>query len=63
MSASELLGEALITIKELAEFLRFSTRSVWRKCSAGEIPQPVYVGPKTPRWRSEVIKNWINQKV
>jgi predicted DNA-binding transcriptional regulator AlpA len=59
---SDLLGEALVTIKELAEFLKMSTRTIWRKCSAGEIPQPIYIGAKTPRWRADDIKNWINQR-
>jgi predicted DNA-binding transcriptional regulator AlpA len=48
----------MITAAELARLLRISTRTLWRRRSGGELPQPVCFGG-TVRWRLEEIKNWI----
>jgi predicted DNA-binding transcriptional regulator AlpA len=50
----------MITAAELAQLLRISTRTLWRRRSAGELPQPVCFGGAV-RWRLEEIKNWITR--
>jgi excisionase family DNA binding protein len=48
----------LITAGDVAQLLKISTRTVWRMCSAGAVPQPVRFGG-TVRWRLEEFKQWI----
>lgn len=48
----------LITAAEFAHLLRISPRSLSRKSSARELPEPVRFGG-TVRWRLEDVKNWI----
>jgi predicted DNA-binding transcriptional regulator AlpA len=48
----------LITAEDFAALLSISTRTLWRKRSAGEIPQPIRVGV-TVRWRLEEVRKWI----
>ena len=50
----------LITAEDFAALLSISTRTLWRKRSAGEIPQPIRVGV-TVRWRLDEVRKWINE--
>jgi predicted DNA-binding transcriptional regulator AlpA len=54
----EAVEPLLITAGQLAQKLQISTRTLWRRRSAGELPQPVCFGGAV-RWRFEEIKNWI----
>lgn len=58
---SDLPGERqplLLTAKQLALLLNFSTRTIWRKLSAREIPEPVEIG-NIVRWRRAEVEAWI----
>jgi predicted DNA-binding transcriptional regulator AlpA len=54
-----LLGPPLVTVTDLAEFLKLSVRSIWRNVSAGLIPKPIHVG-SAARWRPTDIQGWLN---
>lgn len=46
---------ALLSDREVANLLNVSTRTVWRRVSAKELPQPLKVGGLT-RWRRAEIE-------
>jgi predicted DNA-binding transcriptional regulator AlpA len=49
---------SLITAAQLATKLQVSTRTLWRKLSAGILPNPLRLGGIV-RWRLVEIENWI----
>ena len=50
---------ALLSVEEVANMLGVSARTVWRRRSAGEMPEPIQVGGLT-KWRREDIEGFIN---
>lgn len=48
----------LLTVKDVAEMLQLSTRTVWRMSERGEIPTPVNLG-RCVRWNCAEIMAWI----
>jgi len=52
---AESQGEYL-TVQQAASLLGLSTRSVWRRVSAGELPKPHYFG-QLARWRRSDLLN------
>jgi predicted DNA-binding transcriptional regulator AlpA len=48
----------LLTVKDLAQLLKISIRSVWRLCSSGEIPRPIKIGASC-RWDSEEVTGYL----
>ena len=57
--------EALLRLADLAEALNVSGRTIERLRSAGLLPRPdlmLGVGArKSPRWKPETIRQWIEQ--
>jgi predicted DNA-binding transcriptional regulator AlpA len=49
---------ALITAAEFAQMLKLSVRTLWRRRSAGQVPQPVRIGGAV-RWRLDDVRQWI----
>jgi len=49
----------LLTVSDIAELMRVSTRTVHRYRSEGLLCEPILLGGRTPRWRREDITNWI----
>ena len=49
----------LLTAKEVAESLRITREHVWAMVRAERFPRPIYVGPKAPRWKVDVVKAWL----
>lgn len=45
------MREPLLRVKDVAAALAVSPRTVWRLVSAGRLPQPIRLGPRTCRWR------------
>ena len=43
--------DELLGVKALAARLHTSESTVRRSVAAGRLPKPVYVSPKSPRWR------------
>jgi excisionase family DNA binding protein len=48
----------LLTIKQLAERLQLSTRTIYRLAQEGTLPKPVKIG-RANRWRREVLDDWL----
>ncbi len=48
----------LLSVRELANRLKVSTRHVWSLLSSGRLPEPVRVG-RSVRWRADDIDQWI----
>jgi excisionase family DNA binding protein len=49
---------ALMTVGEVAELLRVSTRMIYRLKDAGRMPQPLKLGGSV-RWRRAELMAWI----
>lgn len=48
----------LLTVKEVAEMIGVSSRTVWRMRSSGELVPPIHVRGSI-RWRRDEIERWI----
>ncbi len=51
----------LLTIKEVAAYLKISERSVRRYSDRGKLPSPINVAT-LPRWRQKDIEDWQNDQ-
>jgi excisionase family DNA binding protein len=51
----------LLTTQEVAVCLSISTRTVWRKVARGDLPAPVRLGRRLPRWRAADIHRYIQR--
>jgi excisionase family DNA binding protein len=49
---------ALLTVKEVAETLGLSERTVYRLADMGKMPRPVKIGAAV-RWRRSELNQWI----
>ena len=50
-----------LTVKEMAQALTMSERSVWRLAATGEIPAPFRVG-RSVRWRRATVELWLQKQ-
>ena len=48
----------LLSVRELANRMKVSTRHVWSLLSSGRLPEPVRIG-RSVRWRVDLIDQWI----
>lgn len=48
----------LLTVKDLSERLRISTRQCWKLLSSGRLPAPVRLG-RSVRWRRDELLAWL----
>jgi len=48
----------LLTVKEVAEMLGLSERTVYRLTDMGKMPRPVKIGAAV-RWRRSELDTWI----
>jgi len=51
--------ERLLNIKDVADRLKISIRSVWRLVARGELPSPMKIGRKILRFSSFELDNYI----
>lgn len=49
-------------VKEVAEFLGVSERTVWRWYDAGDMPKAKKLPGRTVRWASEAILRWFDKQ-
>ena len=45
--------------KALAKLLRVSSRSVDRMRQRGQLPAPIIIGTRNPRWLTKEIEKWL----
>ncbi len=50
----------LLTVKEVAEMLGLSERTVYRLADVGNMPRPVKIGAAV-RWRRNELDQWIEE--
>jgi len=53
-------GPILLPVGQVARLLGISSRTVWRRLSAGEMVEPVRIGASV-RWRRRDIDEWVDQ--
>ena len=46
-----LTDDTLLTARESAAYRRQGLSTFWRDVRAGNVPRPLYITPKAPRWR------------
>ena len=51
-------GQVLLRVRDVAETLGVSKRTVWRLVSGGRLPQPVAIG-RCKRWRQADVEQFV----
>jgi predicted DNA-binding transcriptional regulator AlpA len=63
VSDTALDAARLLSVKEVADLLCMSIRSVWRFASAGQLPAPIRIGGgRCVRWQFSELKAFIARK-
>lgn len=52
----------LLTVAEVASWLRVNRATVWRRVAAGALPDPFYVGDRSPRWSASEVDEAIRAR-
>ena len=52
----------LLTVVELAKFLKLDRRTVERMVKAGDCPAPIRISPSRTRWRQSDIDAWLEER-
>jgi predicted DNA-binding transcriptional regulator AlpA len=55
MSPPPTASTKLLSPRTLADMLDVNIASVWAWVKSGRLPNPLYVGPSTPRWREDEV--------
>jgi predicted DNA-binding transcriptional regulator AlpA len=50
----------LLTVREVAQRLALSERTVWRWSAIGLLPAPVHLRPRSTRWRARDIQVYLD---
>lgn len=56
-------NDELLTLQEVAEFLRLAPRTIHRYRSSGEFCEPVKLAGRTPRWWRSTVIRWANGEI
>ena len=48
----------LLTVKDVAQMLQLSTRTIFRLAETGSLPKPLKIGGSV-RWQAETIKEYL----
>lgn len=49
----------LLPIAEVCHIVGLSESTVWARSAAGTFPQPVKLAPRTTRWPSNEVTEWV----
>lgn len=61
-TATAPVGTKMWSVKEVAEYLDVSVKTVWRYVEAGKFPKPKkYPGGRAIRWDPKKIEAWFNK--
>jgi len=52
----------LLDVKEVAELLTVSERTVWAWTCTGDLPKPLRKGSRWVRWRRKDLEAWMESK-
>jgi predicted DNA-binding transcriptional regulator AlpA len=61
MDTAEHVSDFLLTVQDMADLLCLSTREVWRREAAGQIPAAIRLGRKTVRWKGSEVEAYMQQ--
>lgn len=56
------MNDTLLSATEVSRLLGLHVASLWRLTSRGEVPAPVYVSSRRPRWRAAEIEAWLEAR-
>jgi excisionase family DNA binding protein len=56
---ASLFGEQLLTVREVADLMRVSRRTVWRWVAQGRLPGPVRYSRTCVRWKASVVRAYL----
>jgi len=54
--------DKLLKVREVAQILNTTPRTVWRLVSMGSLPQPVRISRRLVRWRADDIQRFIDAR-
>lgn len=52
--------EPLWTARDVQTYLKIGRSTMYAMLARGELPEPIRVGPKAPRWDPELIRSLFN---
>ena len=55
------MEERLLKLTDVETILSIKKSKLYRMISEGSFPKPVALGPRSVRWRSSDIQNWIER--
>lgn len=56
-----LRGAMLLDVRQVADLLGISTRTVWRLAATGDIPAPIRIGERIVRWRAADLEHHLGR--
>ena len=54
--------EQLLTVRDVADALSVSVRTVWRLADSGQLPTPIRMGSRLTRWKAADIQLFIDTR-
>ena len=52
----------LLNARQVCAFVGLSRTTLYELLGKGAFPKPVRITPHTPRWRSDVLARWIEER-
>jgi excisionase family DNA binding protein len=59
LTRASLAGEELLTVREVAELMKVSRRTVWRWVAQGRLPIPVRYSRTCVRWKASIMRAYL----
>ena len=56
---TRLVGDQLLTVREVAKLLKVSRRTVWRWRAQGRLPAPIHCSKTCVRWKASVLQAFL----
>lgn len=53
--------QSVLDVREVADWLKVSVRTVWRLARGPGFPKPVKLGERVTRWRAEDLAAYLGQ--
>jgi prophage regulatory protein len=52
--------EGLLSVRDILNLTRWKSRvTLYRKCKAGDFPNPCQLGDRSVRWRAAEVQQWL----
>lgn len=51
-----------VRLADLRQIIPLSDSSIWRRVKAGTFPAPLKLSPRVTVWRSEAIRQWLDEQ-